>query len=210
MIKIFLADDHAMFREGLIQILSRHSDFKIVGEACSGREALSAILDCDCDVVILDISMPGRSGAEVLQEIKKLRPKLGVLILSMHPEEQYALRVLKSGASGYLTKESAADELISAIRKIAAGGKYISPLLAERLADSLDPSSEIPSHQLLSDREFEVLRQLAGGKSIKGIADQLSLSEKTITTYRARILEKLDLNNNAELTKYALENKLLE
>jgi DNA-binding NarL/FixJ family response regulator len=209
MISILLADDHSLFREGLKQILARGSNIRVTGEAGNGQEALDLIRNNTYDVVLLDISMPGRSGLDVLGEIRRERPDLPILILSMHPEDQYALRVLKAGAAGYLTKESAADELISAIRKVASGGKYISNTVAEKLASALDQTSRKQPYQLLSNREFQVLCMLASGKALKQIADELILSEKTITTYRARILEKLQLKNNVELTRYAIENGLV-
>lgn len=210
MIRILLADDHVLFREGLKQILGKHRDLRVADEAGSGTEAIEKILTGRYDVIILDISMPGRSGLDILHEIRARHPDLPVLILSMHPEEQYAVRVLRAGAAGYLTKESAAAELISAIRKVAAGGRYISPAVAERLADAMDPGTEQASHQLLSNREYQVMRMLASGKSLREIADDLFLSEKTITTYRARILEKMKLRNNVELTHYAITHKLLD
>ncbi len=209
MIRILIVDDHAMFREGLKQILAKHSDMRVVDEAGSGQEAMEKILHHKLDVVLLDISLPGRSGADLLTEIKKEKPELSTLVLSMHPEDQYAVRMMKAGASGYVTKESAADELISAIRKVAVGGRYISSKLAEEMAVALDANSAKFPHQSLSNREFQVMRMLASGKSLKEIAEELFLSEKTVTTYRARILEKMRLRNNVELTIYAIENKLL-
>jgi len=209
MIRILIVDDHVMFREGLKQILARHSDMKVVDEAGSGQEAIAKVFQHKLDVVLLDISLPGRSGPELLVEIKKTHPDIAVLVLSMHPEDQYAVRMMKAGASGYVTKESAAEELISAIRKVAPGGRYISPKLAEAMAVALDDHSAKLPHQLLSNREFQVMRMLASGKSLKEIAEELFLSEKTVTTYRARVLEKMKLRNNVELTLYAIENKLL-
>lgn len=209
MIRILIIDDHAMFREGLKQILAKHSDMRVVDEAGSGQEAMEKILHHKLDVILLDISLPGRSGADLLTEIRKEKPELATLVLSMHPEDQYAVRMMKAGASGYLTKESAADELISAIRKVAVGGRYISSKLAEEMAVALDTNTPKLPHQMLSNREFQVMRMLASGKSLKEIADELFLSEKTVTTYRARVLEKMRLRNNVELTIYAIENKLL-
>ncbi|MFH0991425.1 MAG: response regulator transcription factor [bacterium] len=209
MIRILIVDDHVMFREGLKQILARHSDMRVVDEAGSGPEAISKVLQHKLDVVLLDISLPGRSGPELLLEIKKERPELAVLVVSMHPENQYAVRMMKAGASGYLTKESAADQLISAIRKVAIGGRYISSKLAEEMAVALDTNLPKLPHQMLSNREFQVMRMLASGKSLKEIADDLFLSEKTVTTYRARVLEKMKLKNNVELTLYAIEHTLL-
>jgi DNA-binding NarL/FixJ family response regulator len=209
MIRILLADDHLMFREGLKQILGRCADFAVTAEAANGQEALDLIRAQRFDVVVLDISMPVRSGFDVLGEIRIEQPELPVLVLSMHPEDQYAVRVLKAGASGYLTKESAADELIAAIRKVAGGGRYVTSTLAEKLADALATQGAIGDHRDLSNREFQVLVMLARGRMLREIADELLISEKTVTTYRARILEKLGARNNAELAKYAIEHDLL-
>ncbi len=209
MIRILIVDDHVMFREGLKQILAKHRDMNVAGEVGNGTDALQSVRSDGYDVVVLDISMPGRSGWDILKEIKLENPGLPVLILSMHPEDQYAIRMLKAGASGYISKESVPEELILAIRKVASGGKYVSPALAEKIAYALDRHSDKLPHQLLSNREFQVMSMLASGKSLKEIAEELSLSEKTITTYRARILEKLNLRNNVELTHYVIENKLL-
>jgi len=209
MIRILIVDDHVMFREGLKQILAKHRDMNIVGEVGNGIDALQSVRSDDYDVIVLDISMPGQSGWDILNEIKREKPGLPVLILSMHPEDQYAIRMLKAGASGYVSKESVPEELILAIRKVASGGKYVSPALAEKIAYALDSHADKLPHQLLSNREFQVMSMLASGKSLKEIADELSLSEKTITTYRARVLEKLNLRNNVELTHYVIENKLL-
>jgi DNA-binding NarL/FixJ family response regulator len=209
MIRILIVDDHVMFREGLKQILAKHSDMNVVDEAGSGQEAMEKVMRHKLDVVLLDISLPGRSGPELLSEIKKNKPELAVLVLSMHPEDQYAIRMMKAGALGYMTKESAPDELISAIRKVSIGGRYISSKLAEEMAVALDINTLKLPHQTLSNREFQVMRMLASGKSLKEIADEMIISEKTVTTYRARILEKMNLHNNVELTLYAIENKLL-
>lgn len=210
MIRILLADDHVLFREGLKQILGKHKDLRVLDEAGSGTEALEKIYSKHYDVVILDISMPGRSGLDILGEIRKAHPDLPVLILSMHPEDQYAVRVLRAGAAGYLTKESAASELITAIHKVASGGRYISPSVAERLADAVKVDHQESPHQTLSNREYQVMRMLASGKTLKEIAEDLFLSEKTITTYRARILEKMKLRNNVDLSHYAIKHKLLD
>ena len=209
MIRILLVDDHAMFREGLKQILGQHPDMKVEGEAGNASEALTKIRERHFDVILLDISLPGQSGLDILNEIRSERPEQVVLILSMHPEDQYAIRMLKAGAAGYITKESAADKLVSALRRVASGGKYITAELAERLASELEGRTATSPHQLLSNREFQVMCALASGKTLKEIAEALVLSEKTITTYRGRILEKLGLRNNVELTHYALQNKLL-
>jgi DNA-binding NarL/FixJ family response regulator len=210
MIKILIADDHAIVREGLKQILSESSDLVVVAEASTGQEVLDKIGKDDLDLVVLDIAMPGRGGLDILKEIKSLKPKLSVLVLSMYPEEQYAVRVLKSGASGYLTKESAPVELVKAIRQISQGKKYISPSLAEKLAVDLEISPDRPPHETLSDREYQVMCMVASGKTLKEIADGLSLSIKTISTYRSRILEKMNMKTNAELTHYAIKNRLVE
>jgi len=208
-IRILIVDDHAIFREGLKQILAKHSDMRVVDEAGSGQEVIAKVLQHKLDVVLLDISLPGRSGPELLSEIKKMKPELAVLVLSMHPEDQYAVRMMKAGALGYMTKESASKELISAIRKVSTGRHYISSKLAEEMAVALETNTPKLPHVTLSNREFHVMRMLASGKSLKDIANELLISEKTVTTYRARILEKMNLHNNVELTLYAIENKLL-
>ena len=210
MIRVFIVDDHSLFRAGLRQILAKQGDMRVVGEAGNGTDAVAGIRERDCEVVLLDLTMPGVSGLAILGDIRRERPHAGVLVLSMHPEDQYATRVIKAGAAGYLTKESAAEELIAAIRKVAAGGIYVSPHLAEKLASSLQSTAEVPPHQLLSEREFLVFTQLVSGKKLKEIAHGLCLSEKTITTYRSRILMKMNLHNNAELVHYAIENKLID
>lgn len=210
MIKILIADDHRIVREGLKQILAETQDMIVTDEANNAQEVLKKVWDNDFDVLLLDISMPGRSGLDILKQLKSDRPKLSVLVLSMYSEEQYALRALRAGASGYMTKESAPDELIEAIRKVSTGRKYISPSVAEKLAFSLESGDERPPQETLSDREFQVMCMIASGKTIKAIADELSLSVKTVSTYRARILEKMRMKNNAELTHYAIQNKLVE
>ncbi|MCE5265385.1 MAG: response regulator transcription factor [Deltaproteobacteria bacterium] len=210
MIRILVVDDHAIVREGLKQILGEVDDMSVRDEAGNGPEALAKIRGGEFDVVLLDISMPGRSGLEVLKEIKAERPKLPVLILSMHAEEQYAVRALRAGASGYVTKASAPDELIGAIRKVSCGRKYVSSSLAEKLAFELDIDTKKPPHETLSDREYQVMLMLASGKSVKEIADELCLSVKTISTYRARVMEKMNMKKNAELTLYAIQNHLVD
>jgi DNA-binding NarL/FixJ family response regulator len=208
--KILLTDDHAVVRHGLKQILADEFKRAIFGEARNAQEALDLVWKEHWDVVVLDITMPGRSGLEVLREIKKSKPRVPVLVLSMHPENQFAVRVLKRGASGYMTKESAADELVGAIKKVLAGGRYVSTSLAEKLATYLAADSPKPPQELLSDREFQVLRLIASGKIVSEIAKELSLSVKTISTYRTRILEKMGLRNNAELMHYAMQHQLVE
>jgi two-component system invasion response regulator UvrY len=197
MIKIIIADDHPIVRAGMKQVISEASDLMVADEANDGHKLLSKIREEDFDVVILDITMPHMDGLDVLKQLKIEKPKLPVIVLSIHPEDQYALRVLKAGASGYVTKASAPDELINAIRKVCRGGKYISPSIAEM------------PHEALSDREYQVLCMLASGKTVTEIADELALSVKTVSTYRARILEKMDMKNNAELIHYAVQNKLV-
>jgi DNA-binding NarL/FixJ family response regulator len=208
--KILLADDHAVVRRGLKQILAEEFKRAIFGEARNAQEALDLVWKEQWDVVVLDITMPGRSGLEVLREIKKSKPRVPVLVLSMHPENQFAVRVLKRGASGYMTKESAADELVGAIKKVLAGGRYVSTSLAEKLATYLAADTPKAPQELLSDREFQVLRLIASGKIVSEIAKELSLSVKTISTYRTRILEKMRLRNNAELMHYAMQHQLVE
>ena len=210
MIKILIADDHTMFREGLKHILAEYPDLVVADEANNGQEVLDKIWKNNYDMVLLDITMPGMTGLEALKQLKNDKPKLPVLILSMHPEEQYAIRVLRAGASGYLTKESAPDELITAIRKISQGRKYITPSLAERLASEFEADSEKPLHDILSDREYQVLRMIAAGKTVKDIAKELSLSIKTVSTYRTRIMEKMKMKTNAEVMHYVIKHQLLD
>ena len=210
MIRILIADDHRIVREGLKQILAETPDMIVVDEASNGQEVLGKVWENDYDVVLLDISMPGRSGLDNLKQLKNEQPKLAVLVLSMYSEEQYAIRALRAGASGYMTKESAPDDLIEAIRKVSTGRKYISPTVAEKLAVSLEANDERPAHENLSDREYQVMCMIASGKTIKTIADELSLSVKTVSTYRTRILEKMRMKNNAELTHYSIQNRLVE
>jgi two-component system invasion response regulator UvrY len=210
MIRTLIADDHAVVRQGLRQILQDTTDMQVTGEAASGPETLDRVRDDSYDVVVLDITMPGRSGFDVLKELRVERPGLPVLVLSMHPEEQFAVRLLKAGAAGYLNKESAPEELVKAIRKVVAGGRYVSPTLAEKLAFEIDAGSDRLAHETLSDREFQVMRMMASGRTVKEIAAELALSVKTISTYRARILTKMNLHTNAELIHYAITNQLVE
>jgi DNA-binding NarL/FixJ family response regulator len=207
--RILITDDHAVVRQGLKQILAEEFKRAEFGEAGSANEAIERVWKENWDVVVLDITMPGRSGLEVLKEIKKSKPKLPVLVLSMHPEDQFAVRLLKIGASGYMTKESAPNELVGAVKKVMAGGRYISGSLAEKMASYLAIDVQTPPHERLSDREFLVLRLIASGKTPTVIAKELGLSVKTISTYRMRILEKMDMANNAELTHYAIQNNLV-
>lgn len=210
MLKVLIADDHAVVRRGLRQILDAEPDMKVSGEARSGAEVMELLRRSHFDVAVLDLTMPGRTGLDVLQELRTTNPGLQVLILSMHPEERYAVRVLKAGAAGYLTKESAPEELVGAIRKVAAGGKYVSPSLAERLATDINSPDDRPAHALLSDREYQILCMIASGKAVSGIATELCIGVNTVSTYRARLLQKLKLRNNAELTHYAIRNRLVD
>jgi two-component system invasion response regulator UvrY len=207
-LRVLIVDDHPIFRRGLKQTLDV-PQITSVGEAATPDEAL-ALLSRGWDVVVLDIGLPGRGGLELLKDIKREMPRLPVLVLSMHAEDQYAIRTLRAGAAGYLTKETATDTLLEAIRKVASGGRYISAELAERLAAQLTLSEKGPLHGSLSDREFEVLRLIASGQTVGDIAERLALSVKTVSTYRSRILEKMGLRNNAELMQYVLTNRLLE
>ncbi|MEJ5287389.1 MAG: Two-component transcriptional response regulator, LuxR family [Candidatus Kapaibacterium sp.] len=209
MIKIIIADDHAVVRTGLKQIIESDPHLKVTGEASSGFELLEKIQEGNYDVVLLDISMPGKDGLETLKEIKRIKPKLPVLIFTVYPEDQYAVRLLKAGAAGYLNKECEPEELIEAIHRVAMGRKYVSENLAELLAQKLEDTSSVPLHEQLSDREFQVLCLIASGKTIKEIADELQLSSNTVSTYRIRILEKMKMKNNAELTHYAIKNGLV-
>jgi DNA-binding NarL/FixJ family response regulator len=210
MIKILIADDHAIVRSGLKQILAEFPDIVVAGEATNGRETLEKLEKQHWDVLVLDMTMPGRSGLEILKDVKHLRPELPVLILTMHAEEQFATRTLKAGASGYLNKESAPEELVKAIRKVHAGGKYVSATQAERMVGELTGDTNKLPHELLSDREYEILCLIASGKTPTQIAKALSLSVKTVSTYRARILEKMNLTTNAQLTHYAIKGGLVE
>jgi DNA-binding NarL/FixJ family response regulator len=208
-IDILIVDDHLVVREGLKRILADTPEIRVAGEAGSVPEALTALRSRPFHLLLLDISLPGRTGVDLLKQLRGEFPQLRVLVLSAYTEDQYALRVLREGAHGFLNKESAAELLVSAIRKVAAGGKYISPELAERLADQLGNSGGAAPHELLSDREFVVLRLIAAGKSLNDIATDLRLSPKTISTYRSRIVEKIGLRSNAELTRYAIEKGLV-
>ncbi|MYM26705.1 DNA-binding response regulator, NarL/FixJ family, contains REC and HTH domains [Duganella sacchari] len=209
-IKVFIADDHAIVREGLKQILAETRDIVVAGEAENGLDAIKLFRKSECQVMLLDISLPDRSGIEVLKQIKKEKPELAVLMLSMHREDQYAIRSLKAGAAGYLTKQSAPKELVNAIRQVASGLKYISAALAQELANHVNDDHEAPLHETLSDREYQTLTMIASGKTVGMIAKELSLSVKTVSEYRARLLVKMKLKNSAELTHYAIKNQLIE
>jgi two-component system invasion response regulator UvrY len=209
MIRVLIADDHTIVRQGLCQILDEPADIEVVAQARDGREVLGLVRDHRPDVVILDISMPGKSGLEVLRDLKAAHLKTSVVVLTMHPEEHYAVRALRAGAAGYLTKGSAGDELIDAIRKVAGGGRYVTASVAERLALEFQMGGDRPLRETLSDREHEVMRLIARGMSTSEIADELALSSKTVSTYRARILQKLGLKNNAEIVRFAIEEGLI-
>ncbi len=209
MIRTLIVDDHAVVRQGLIQILSDHKDIKVEGEATSAREAIRMGKTEEWDLVILDLTIPKGGGLDVLNELKTAKPHLPVLVLSVHAEDQYAVRTLRAGAAGYLTKECAPDELVTAIRRVVDGGKYISLDVAETLADGLSGGQSRPLHEQLSDREFQTLRLVAAGMSTKEVAETLSVSSKTVSTYRRRILDKLGLETTADLIRYALENDLV-
>lgn len=210
MIRIVIADDHAIVREGLKRIVSSAEGMEVVGEAANGIEALHRVRELQFDLLMLDLSMPGRSGMELIKLAKAEKPRLRILVLSMHQEMQYAVRAIKSGASGYLTKESAPAQLEQAIRKIAAGGAYISSEVAEQLALAAMPGSAAVPHESLSNREFEVLRLLADGVSVTAIAGQLHLSVKTVSTHKANLMQKMNLNNSSELVRYALRHGLTD
>jgi len=210
MLRILIADDHEIVRKGLMKVLAETLQPIKLDEASNGQEAMSKVLKSEYDLVVLDLKMPGKSGLDALKEIKQHRPKLPVVILSMHPEEQFAIRAMRAGASGYLTKECAGDELVLAIRKALKGEKYISDSLSQILAGGLESDSEKPLHEILSDREYQVMLMIASGKTVGAIAKELYLSVKTISSYRANILLKTRMKNNAELTHYAIQNKLVD
>lgn len=208
MIRVVIADDHQILREGLKQLLLAAGDLDVVGEAGDGHEVLERVRTLGFDVLLLDMSMPGKSGVELIKQVKAEKPRLRILVLSMHEEHQYAVRAIRAGASGYLTKESAAAQLVAAIRKIAAGGAFISAEVAERLALDAMPHAEGPLHAALSDREYQVFRLLVTGRTVSDIAEQLHLSAKTISTHKARLMEKLQVDNNAALVRYAVSHRL--
>lgn len=210
MIRVVIADDHVVVRQGLVHILSEEHDMAVVGEASNAQELLATVRTQRCDAVVLDISMPGKSGLEALQELKREYPHLPVLVLSVYPEDQYAVPALKKGAAAYMTKDSAREELVRAIRKVVSGGRYVSPHLAEQLAVHVAIDTEKLPHEALSVREYQVLCRIASGKAMMEIADELSLSVKTISTYRARVLEKMSMKTNAELIRYAIQHRLTD
>jgi two-component system, NarL family, invasion response regulator UvrY len=209
-IRVLIADDHAIIRQGLKQILSDTDDMEVTGEADGGILAVQLIREHQYDVVLLDVSMPDRNGIDTLKQIRKEAPKLPVLMLSMHPEEQYAIRALRAGAAGYLSKQGAPEQLVTAIRQVASGKKFVSAAVAEELANAIGEDLERPPHEKLSDREYQTLCMISSGKTLTQIAEQLNLSVKTVSVYRARLLEKMKLRNNAELTHYGLKHGLVE
>jgi DNA-binding NarL/FixJ family response regulator len=210
MIRIIIVDDHAILRRGLSQIIAENADMQVVGEAESSSEALRLLREKPCDVVLLDVSLPDRNGIETLKLVRREMPKLRVLMLSMHPENQYAVRALKAGAAGYLNKQSAPSQLVSAIRQVQRGGKYLTPAVAEELANSIGDDGDQPLHHTLSIREYQTLCLIASGKTLTEIGQQMSISVKTVSVYRARVLEKMRLKNNAELTHYAIKNQIVD
>jgi DNA-binding NarL/FixJ family response regulator len=210
MIRIVLADDHTIVREGLKQVLAAAADLAVVGEARDGREVLERVRGLDFDVLLLDLSMPGKSGIELIKQVHAEKSRLRILVLSMHQERQYAVRAIKAGASGYLTKESAPAQLVSAIRKVAGGGAFITDTVAEQLAFGVMPQAEGPPHTALSDREFQVFQLLASGKAVSEIAKELKLSVKTVSTHKAHIMQKMDIGNPAELIRYAIRHQLID
>ena len=208
MIDILIADDHPVFRQGLAQILNEEKDMNVVSEVGSIKELFEQLSKISVDLVILDITLPDGTGLDALQKLKKLKPKLPVLVLSVHSEEEYAIRVLKTGGSGYLTKESAPEELVNAVNKAINGGKYVSPNLAEKLAFNIEGSDEV-LHEKLSNREYEVMCMIASGKTVGEISKKMHLSVKTVSTYRSRILNKMNMSTNAEITYYAIKRNLV-
>ncbi|AOJ07230.1 LuxR family transcriptional regulator [Burkholderia sp. ABCPW 14] len=210
MIKVLIADDHALVRDGLRHILSNTSGFEVAGEACDGISTIELMRSADAQVLVLDLSMPGRNGIDLIKQIKEEKPTLRILVLTMHAEQQYASRAFRAGASGYMTKESASAELVGALTKIAAGGVYVSLAMAERLAQSLNEPAESLPHQRLSDREFDVFRRIAAGETITEVAQALNVSAKTVSTYKARILEKMQMPHDAALVRYAMRHKLFD
>ena len=210
MIRIVVADDHTIVREGLKQILGAPGDFEVVGEASDGHEVMERVRALEFDVLLLDMSMPGKSGIELIKQVRAEKPKLKILVLSMHEEHQYAVRAIRAGASGYLTKESASRQLVEALRKVAGGGAFISAEVAQQLALGAMPDAKGPLHASLSDREFQIFRLIAEGKSVSDIAERLSLSVKTVSTHKANILHKMNMSTPAELIRYALAHRLVE
>jgi two-component system invasion response regulator UvrY len=210
MIRILIADDHAIVRAGLKQFIAGEKDMVVSGEAADGMETLACVRKDECDVVLLDISMPGKNGIDTLRQLKRSRPDLPVLILSAYSEQQFAVSLLRAGASGYISKESASEQLVTAIRTVISGGKYVSPSVAQVLVSDLSSDADKPLHGTLSKREFQIFYRLASGESVSRIAEELFLSVKTVSTYRARILEKMQMSSNADLTYYAVKNNIID
>lgn len=210
MIRVLVADDHGIVRDGLKQILAHTGDLVVAGEAKDGQEVMRLVREIDCDVLLMDMSMPGRSGIDLIKQVKSEKPKLHILVLSMHQEHQYAVRAIRAGASGYLNKDSASELLVSAIRKVARGGVFVSPTVAELLARDTMRGTEVPPHTLLSDREFQVFSMIVQGKTVTDIATELNLSVKTISTHKTHVLEKMKLANPAELVRYAIAHQLFD
>jgi DNA-binding NarL/FixJ family response regulator len=210
MIRLVLADDHTIVREGLKQLLGAAGDLQVVGEAQNGHEVIERIRALDFDVLLLDMSMPGKSGIELIRQVHAEKPKLRILVLSMHEEHQYAVRAIRAGAAGYLTKESASRQLVDAIRKVAAGGAFISSEVAQQLALGAMPGATGPLHASLSDREFQIFQLIASGKSVSDIAERLNLSVKTVSTHKANVLQKMNMSTQAELIRYALTHRLVD
>lgn len=209
MIKLLIADDHKIFREGLREIINKTSDIQVIDEAKSGSEVLSKVEENNYDVILLDISMPGRSGLDILKQLRQEKPHIQVLILSMYSEEEFAVRAMKTGAAGYLVKDTASKDLIEAIRKVSMGLKYVTPSLAEKLAIDIDMGNETPIHAKLSNREYEVMCMISSGKKNKEIAEEILISPKTVSSYKKRILDKMGMKTNAQLTEYAIRNGLI-
>ena len=210
MIRIVVADDHTIVREGLKQLLAASGNIEVIGEAQDGNGVLKCVRELEFDLLLLDMSMPGKSGMDLIRQVHSEKPRLRILVLSMHEEQQYAIRAIKAGASGYLTKESASSQLVSAIVKVAGGGAFISAAVAEQLALGAMPDSDGPPHGMLSDREFQVFRMIAEGRSVSEIAETLNLSVKTISTHKARLMQKMNLTNTADLIRYAISHRLIE
>lgn len=208
MIKVLIADDHKIFRAGVKRLIEESPDIEVAGEACDGFDAMAKLRQQEWDVVLLDINMPNKSGLDIVRQMKQEKPRLPILILSMYPEEQYAVRALKAGAAGYLTKDSESEELIAAIHKVVKGGRYATPSLLEKLLFELDGERGAPKHHALSEREHQIFEQIIQGKSLTEIAEAMSISVKTVSTYRTRVLEKMNMENNAELIHYAIQQGL--
>ena len=210
MIRIIVADDHTIVREGLKQLLGAQTDFTVAGEAQDGHDVIRLVREMEFEVLLLDMSMPGRSGIELIKQVRNEKPRLRILVLSMHEERQYAVRAIKAGAAGYLTKESASAQLVTAIRKVASGGAYISSAVAEQIALDAMPQTDGPLHTTLADREYQVFQLIAGGVTVTDIAAQLNLSVKTVSTHKARLLQKMNMSSQSELIRYAISHKLID